>query len=310
MLIQILIPTYNRSKDLYKNLCLLKNEIEKYNLFNEIEIIIQDNASPDETQKIVHTFIDENRFIKIQYYRNDKNIGLEKNALEVLKNSNAPYILWLGDDDFLPDGYLKYLVFKIQHSNQEVGCCIPGNAELLENGEIKGERRANFEEKKYEKGFDTMLQIGHYAHQMSGILLKRESLMEEYLKNEEFRNPYLFIFFTNYCLLKYSSFFVPKYKVLITTSNQKDWKYDMAGLLPEVYKSYYYFISMIGERKVTDLIMDFTTRHSWRFGIEIKKPIVSFKRLQYLLLHIKPLSSLKTKILILFVKDYIYRIIN
>lgn len=72
-LLSICIPTYNRSSYLQKTLESIVSSEVFYNT-DQIEIIISDNASPDDTQKIAESFV--SLFPdKIKYFRNEKNIN-------------------------------------------------------------------------------------------------------------------------------------------------------------------------------------------------------------------------------------------
>ncbi len=106
MTLDILIPTYNRSKFLIKNLEQLSIIISRFPSEN-IGIIISDNASTDETGKAVEEFIQNNPSVKIRYHRQKENIGFTRNFISVLSLSKANYILTLGDDDYIDERYLK-----------------------------------------------------------------------------------------------------------------------------------------------------------------------------------------------------------
>lgn len=304
-MIDILIPTYNRKNDLIKNLSILKSQIIRNNFENRVKILISDNFSNDGTEHSVLEFIDANATLNIAYYKQKENIGLEKNTVFILSKAKSNYIMFLGDDDYLPEDYLKFCLNEMSLDNL-LGCIIPGNINTDPITKKINYREANFEFKRYTPGFIAMKELAHYGHQMSGILLKRESLLEEYLKISS-RNLYLFIFFCLYNTRRYNSVFAPCYKVIINTSNNKDWHYDEVGLLPEVYKSYYPFISQLGEEKTAELIFDFTRKHSYRFGISPWQPATSFKKLNYLLANTSDLKGLKRKLIILFIKDYLHR---
>lgn len=69
-LLSICIPTYNRSRYLAVS---LNNIIKHANTFyGEIEIIISDNASTDDTATVVSDA--QNSFGALFYYRNDSNL--------------------------------------------------------------------------------------------------------------------------------------------------------------------------------------------------------------------------------------------
>ena len=77
--IDILIPTFNREKDLNKNLKILTDIIISNNLSDSINIIVSDNNSEDKTEDILKHY--SNTFNWIFYFKQEENIGLEKNAV-------------------------------------------------------------------------------------------------------------------------------------------------------------------------------------------------------------------------------------
>jgi glycosyltransferase involved in cell wall biosynthesis len=66
---------------------------------NDIELVISDNASTDETQEICEKYADSDP--RIRYHRNDTNLGAAANFNRVFELSRAPYFKWLGHDDVL-----------------------------------------------------------------------------------------------------------------------------------------------------------------------------------------------------------------
>ena len=151
-LLSILIPTYNRCVDLEKNLNLLDDLISKINIFKDIEIIISNNKSNDNTINVVEQFINKSS-VDIQFYNQDENIGLEKNALYVLEKSSSEYIMYLGDDDFINKEYLFEVVEKIKY-RKDISCIIPSFHNVLPNGKIHSSRDIEFENKFYVKGIN------------------------------------------------------------------------------------------------------------------------------------------------------------
>ena len=53
MRLSILIPTYNRCKDLHHNIQLLESYIVNSNLCKHVNVIISNNASTDDTRAVV-----------------------------------------------------------------------------------------------------------------------------------------------------------------------------------------------------------------------------------------------------------------
>ena len=239
MKFQILIPTYNRREDLRKNLAYLKEQLNTYKLTNEFGIIVSDNASNDGTFAMLEQLSrDWKNEISLKIVKNETNIGLEKNTVNLLQSASAEYIIWLGDDDLLADGYLSFI--NEQFIDGKLGWMTPGIIGVSKNGEKSIGRVTGFDHKLFQPGFDSLLMLSHLGHSMSGLVVKKENLAKNYLAIPQWRNPYLFIYFLAYNQLFNAGVYAPGYKTIVNNYNQKDWSYNEIGLLDEVFKSYYY----------------------------------------------------------------------
>lgn len=267
MIFQILIPTYNRYTDLKTNLEKIRSQLEKDNLADDFGIAVSDNASTDNTRAMLQQLKTEwGHSIKLDLLHNETNVGLEQNTVNLLQFATADYIIWLGDDDFLADGYLKFL--KEQVTLQNIGWVIPGLIGVDKEGNQVTGRPVIFSYKKFSAGYDTTYEWSHLAHQMSGLMVKRSELYEQYMSKPEWRNPYLFIFFTAWCQMHYDGIYAPSYQSLINNYNPKAWGYNRIGLLDEVFKSYYYLKADIGNKKLNRLLLHFIVMHSYRIDFE------------------------------------------
>ena len=96
-LLSICIPTYNRVG--YLRECL--DSIITQDEFNiqEIEIVISDNASTDDTTILVQEYT--GKYPNIIYHRNTENIGAIRNIMNLPNFANGEYIWYLSDDDML-----------------------------------------------------------------------------------------------------------------------------------------------------------------------------------------------------------------
>jgi len=92
--VSIIIPTYNRSKYVTKAI-----ESALMQDYSNLEVIVSDNASTDDTPKVVEKYLNDARF---KYFRNEKNLGFVLNWRNALYNhSSGEWILILHDDDYL-----------------------------------------------------------------------------------------------------------------------------------------------------------------------------------------------------------------
>jgi len=109
--VTIAIPTYNRVD-------LLKEAIESVlsQTYKDFELLICDNASTDNTEKMVSTFSDP----RIKYHKNKNNIGMMNNWNKCVELSRGKYLMILGDDDKLYPEFLKTSL-EVHRDNPKIG---------------------------------------------------------------------------------------------------------------------------------------------------------------------------------------------
>ena len=107
--LSVIIPTYNRAE--YLSQCLHSVLASSY---ENLEVIVSDNASQDDTQAVVSSFGDN----RLRYYRNDTNIGAELNILKLLEYASGDYVFCLTDDDYLSEGAVSQILeIILRHPN-------------------------------------------------------------------------------------------------------------------------------------------------------------------------------------------------
>jgi len=106
MLLSICIPTYNRPEILLNCLNSLAKQKNK-----NFEVCISDNCSRKNIKNLIKPF---RKKLKIVYSRNKKNLGFALNVLKVSSMARGQFIWFLGDDDLVVNGSLKYLINKIK----------------------------------------------------------------------------------------------------------------------------------------------------------------------------------------------------
>jgi abequosyltransferase len=103
----IAIPTYNRASCLRDLLSVLAVQIKDE---PRVELLISDNASPDETPSVVQGFAAHG--VGIRYVRNAQNIGADANFLQCFEQARGKYVWLFSDDDLIvPGGVAKILAY-------------------------------------------------------------------------------------------------------------------------------------------------------------------------------------------------------
>lgn len=102
------IPTYRRPKKLIRLLEVLKHEIFRSQLQNQIQIIVSDNSEDILTENAINEF--DAAGIDICYFKQAINIGADKNYFYLYEKCSAEYIWYISDDDIpLENSLLKLL---------------------------------------------------------------------------------------------------------------------------------------------------------------------------------------------------------
>ena len=97
-ILTICIPTYNGVDKLRE--CL--SRILPIIMDKNIPVVISDNASTEDIPEMLKNF----NYEYFEYYRNDINLGADRNFEKVLSYANTKYAWLLGNDDyFSKDGF-------------------------------------------------------------------------------------------------------------------------------------------------------------------------------------------------------------
>jgi glycosyltransferase involved in cell wall biosynthesis len=118
-LVSICIPTYNRAG-------MIGRAIESAlgQTYRNIEVIVVDNASIDNTEAVVAEFTDE----RFSYIKNERNLGLFGNFNRCIELATGKYLHILHSDDYIdPDFTLRCVSFFQEHPSvvmTSTGACI------------------------------------------------------------------------------------------------------------------------------------------------------------------------------------------
>ena len=99
------IPTYNRAAKLKLLLRMVAPEIAR---LPEVELLISDNASTDETESVVREFLRDG--LRCRYLRNGTNIDADPNFLQCYAEARGRFVWIFGDDDVIFPGSLAHLL--------------------------------------------------------------------------------------------------------------------------------------------------------------------------------------------------------
>lgn len=133
-LVSILIPNYNYAK--YLRHCLDSAVNQTY---DNIEIIIQDNASTDNSYEILLEY--QTKYLKgeitkyINVGRNKRNVGSDANSTSCANRAEGKYLMFLSSDDALKETYVERCV-EILENNPSVSMVMVHRDEIDDDGNL------------------------------------------------------------------------------------------------------------------------------------------------------------------------------
>lgn len=102
-LLSICIPTYNRAETLRQTLAEFTSNPQ---FDDEVELVISDNASTDNTQEVCMLFASTHP--NIRYFRNEENL-LDENFPIVLNHATGRYLKLLNDWGYMDESSLRFV---------------------------------------------------------------------------------------------------------------------------------------------------------------------------------------------------------
>lgn len=171
----ILMPAYNGGNFIGETLrSILKQG------FSEYEIIIVDDYSSDNTERVVNSFNDS----RIRFYKNNTNLGYSRNIKECNKYAHGDIIYLMGQDDILGDTALMntYRAFKI---SDDIGAVTRPYYWFDKNinKPVRAKRQLNpsrDEIIKISDSYERVIGIFHTLDQLSGLALRKKYIKHDF----------------------------------------------------------------------------------------------------------------------------------
>ncbi|MGU8243038.1 glycosyltransferase family 2 protein [Clostridium perfringens] len=115
--VSVIIPTYNREKTIIRTIRNVMNQT-----YSNIELIIVDDGSNDNTKNLIEKYILENRDANIKYYYKE-NGGVSSARNLGIKKSSGKYIAFQDSDDLWENSKLSKQIDELVKSNSDICYC-------------------------------------------------------------------------------------------------------------------------------------------------------------------------------------------
>jgi hypothetical protein len=168
------MPVYNGAKWLGEALGSLLAQT-----YDDFEIVISDNASTDETEKVVAEFAAHDD--RIRYIRQPENIGVFRNYDVVFKGCRTPYFKWASGNDICMPTMLERCISALERRSEAV---LAYPTTVLFDAE-SGSRDI------YEEGFDLDIDDAVQRYRTVFAKMRLNNIMNGVIRSEPLRRTSL-----------------------------------------------------------------------------------------------------------------------
>ncbi|WHF50509.1 glycosyltransferase [Chryseobacterium gotjawalense] len=144
--ISIIILTYNHAKFIRKNLAgIFMQKID-----SQVELIICDDHSTDETSQVIHEIIrsvPEN--FEVKFFQHDQNIGATSNFYFALGKVTGAYLAFCEGDDYWTDQEKLQIQLDFLRSNPDYSLCFHTAVNISDDVRINGTLFSKVEDREY-----------------------------------------------------------------------------------------------------------------------------------------------------------------
>ena len=168
-LITIAIPTFNRA-------ALLRGCVQSAlsQTYDNIEVLVSDNASTDDTGKVLREFNDK----RLRVLRQETNIGLLPNWNACLAAARGEYVVFVSDDDRISPWLLERCVDAIGKQVQVPIVVALSNFHMSSSGQTKPARTSRHIGSGLRNGIDVLLEFltDEITVAMCSVMMRTEAL--------------------------------------------------------------------------------------------------------------------------------------
>lgn len=176
--LSICTPTWNRHDFLKQSLRETADQIDKADLWDEVEICVSDNGSTDETPQLIESLRQSYPKVRFATNRFQTNQGYSPNMDAVIRIANGEFIFLNGDDDQFTLGGVKALLKQCQTiSTSAIFIQNLGNAnKLLDTKALPPNAILHFQ-----SVFDSLRELGPFHPTFIGnFILRKEAYLQHF----------------------------------------------------------------------------------------------------------------------------------
>ena len=178
-LVSVCIPVYNGAEHIAETIESVLNQ--KY---KSLEVIVLDNDSEDDTNKIVSKYVESDSRVKL--FKNNKTVDMGDNWNLCVDYATGDFVMLLSADDLLLPEFISEAIKVFLEKNVDV---FSAN-HLLFNSKMERNRRINIKEKIYENHTSLILLKNPFSINFSIFSKKAIDLMKSLNNGKLFKHYY------------------------------------------------------------------------------------------------------------------------
>lgn len=222
--VSIVIPTYNRANDLRR--CLhsaLAIDCD------DMEIIVSDNASPDNTQEVIKEFNDP----RIRAFRQKENIYGDPNFLFIIEEAAGEWIITLTDDDWILPQAVSVIRAAVA-ANPNVGFILSPLRQIDANNRLMGDHLALSVPQdnpgqptlySFPAGPDSLCTLFWHGHIFTRWIMRKDIIDLEGYKKQIGKHAYAIMWMTSKALLNTDTIYTTHHVATHRVFNETFWSY-------------------------------------------------------------------------------------
>lgn len=222
--VSIVIPTYNRANDLRR--CLhsaLAIDCD------DMEIIVSDNASPDNTQEVLKEFSDP----RIKAFRQKENIYGDPNFLFIIEQARGEWIITLTDDDWILPQAVSVIRAAVA-ANPNVGFILSPLRQIDADNRLMGDHLALSVPQdnpgqatlyNFPAGPDSLCTLFWHGHIFTRWIMRKDIIDLEGYRKQIGKHAYAIMWMTSKALLTTDTIYTPHHVATHRVFNETFWSY-------------------------------------------------------------------------------------
>lgn len=220
-LLSIMIPTYNRKEELRRAIFSILSQELQSPFNNQIEVIVQNNASTDGTYEFLESIKNIHPALKI--FHNPTNIQIYGNMVEPIKNTKGKYVMYLTDDDYFLQGALEKIINFLNSTDYDF---IRLNFITYFEKSIRASTHRHFDTiiTHKTKNVAQIASVFASTHIQTGNIIKKEKIDMDKLERNLYDNTKRwFCYITPIVDLSTNFAFIPEALIIHTWENELHW---------------------------------------------------------------------------------------